>query len=201
MNNSHPGRSERSSDPVDALRDRQEEEAALRRAVIEGNSWAWQTLYDRTFHALYGYVFLRTRRDHHRTDEVVQECWMIAVRRIVSFDPRRGSFQQWLYGIAENVLRNYRRRWQKEAIHQESDRDEVRQEALPSDRLDLAELIGLAYTELPSRYQEVLRARYERQLSPKEIASQWGETHKAIESLLSRARAAFRQAYSRLARD
>ena len=39
-------------------------------------------------------------------DDVVQETWLTAVRRIRAFDPERGPFAAWLRGIAANVLRN-----------------------------------------------------------------------------------------------
>ena len=62
----------------------------------------------------------------------------------------------------------------------------------------MSEQIGLVMTALPSRYQAVIHAKYEEQRTVAEIAAQWGESPKAVESLLSRARAAFREAYRRL---
>jgi RNA polymerase sigma-70 factor (ECF subfamily) len=62
----------------------------------------------------------------------------------------------------------------------------------------MAELIGLVLTALPDRFQSVLRAKYQEHLPVAEIARRWGESAKAVESLLARARAAFRQAYVRL---
>ena len=41
--------------------------------------------------------------DEHRADEVVQETWLVAVRRVRSFDPGQASFLAWLRGIAANV--------------------------------------------------------------------------------------------------
>ena len=39
-------------------------------------------------------------------DDVLQETWMTAVRRVRRFDPGAGPFCAWLCGIAANVLRN-----------------------------------------------------------------------------------------------
>ena len=64
--------------------------------------------------------------------------------------------------------------------------------------LDVAERIALAMAGLPAHYPSVLRAKYESRLSVKEIAARDGVLPKAIESLLARARAAFRDAYRRL---
>ena len=53
-------------------------------------------------------------------------------------------------------------------------------------------------TELPERYQAVLQAKYLDQRPVAEIATAWGQSVKSVESLLSRARAAFREACTRL---
>jgi RNA polymerase sigma factor (sigma-70 family) len=91
------------------------EEHALREAVLAGHEAAWRALYQRSFDSVYTFVYHRVGRHAHRADEVVQETWLVAVRRIVAFDPSRGSFESWLKGIAEYVLRNHRRRWSRDA--------------------------------------------------------------------------------------
>jgi RNA polymerase sigma-70 factor (ECF subfamily) len=48
---------------------------------------------------------------------------------------------------------------------------------------------------LPARYEAVLRAKYLDGRSVADVAAAHGETAKAVESLLTRAREAFRQAY------
>jgi RNA polymerase sigma-70 factor (ECF subfamily) len=55
--------------------------------------------------------------------------------------------------------------------------------------------VARALGELAPNHEAVLRAKYLEQLSVDEIAAAWGQSAKAIESLLSRARAAFRAAY------
>lgn len=172
------------------------EEQALRQAVLAGNEAAWRVLYERTFAPLYAYVFHRCGRRRDRTEEVVQEAWLIAVRRMAAFDPAQGSFESWLKGIAERVLKNHRRRWLREP------RGELCESETPgrasNDDFAAQELLALAMTSLPSRYEAALRAKYQERLSVAEIAVRLGGTPKAIESLLSRARDAFREAYRRL---
>ncbi len=171
------------------------EEIALRAAVLAGNDVAWQVLYDRHIDALYAFAWYRSGRRADRAEEVVQETWLTAVRRIKTFDPARGAFDAWLKGIAANVLKNQRRRWrrdeQAEALHDE----DFPHEPPPPEH---GELIGLALTALPPRYQMVLRAKYEERLSVAEIAARLGATAKATESLLSRAREAFRGVFQNL---
>ncbi|MBI4602148.1 MAG: RNA polymerase sigma factor [Planctomycetes bacterium] len=178
------------------------EERGLRDAVLAGDASAWKTLYERHFGPLYAHVHHRAGRRRERTEDVVAECWMIAVRKIRKFDPGRGSLEGWLRGIADNVLRNRWRAWRREDAVVRIDPGDGSNE--PAARhpetgrgLELAEQVSAALSSLPVRYQEVLRAKYEEELSVVDIAVRSGETTKAVESLLSRAREAFRAAYSK----
>jgi RNA polymerase sigma-70 factor, ECF subfamily len=171
------------------------QEQALREAVLAGSETAWRALYDAHFDSLYAFVWHRTQRNAHRTDEIVQETWLVAVRRIADFDPAQGALDSWLKGIAANVLRNHRRRWQRDRRMQALEGEPP---ATPIGGGESGELLALAMTELPPRYQVVLRAKYEEQLSVMEIGERLGSTSKAIESMLSRARAALRRAYEQL---
>ncbi|HVX12958.1 MAG TPA: sigma-70 family RNA polymerase sigma factor [Pirellulales bacterium] len=175
------------------------QEHALREAVLAGSEAAWQALYQAHFDPLYSFVFYRAGKDRHRTDEVVQEMWLVAVRRIADFDPARGPFESWLKGIAANVLKNQRRRWQRDRRTQSLDGEPP--PSAPGGQTDTGELLALALTALPQHYQAVLRAKYEERLSVNEIGRRLGNTAKAIESLLSRARAALRRAYDDLQKD
>ena len=75
--------------------------------MLAGEEFAWRTLYDEAFAGLYAYALWPCGGRHDRADEVTQEIWLTAVRRLRSFDPTAGSFASWLRGIAVNVLRNY----------------------------------------------------------------------------------------------
>src|SRR5262249_44127001 len=177
--------------------DRVGRERVLRSAVLAGDERAWQTWYDESFDGLHAYVCWRCGGLRDLADEVVQETWLIAVRRIRRFDPARGSFSAWLSGIAANVLRNHLRRRQRQA--------RLRPPAFgmdaPADSVlearEEAEGIARALAELPERYEAVLRAKYLEERCVADIAAAWKETPKAVESLLTRARQAFRDAYGR----
>lgn len=175
-------------------------ERELRNAVLRGDETAWRVLYDQAYRPLYAYIYRRVQRSVERTEEVVQEVWMVAVRRIQDFDPDRARFELWLFGIARNVLKNRWRTWEKEKG--EEDRVEEREPqssegALVSETLEREELVALAMASLPNRYRSVLSAKYREERSVEEIATRWGASQKAIESLLTRAREAFRNAYVR----
>ena len=172
--------------------DRVERERELRRAVLAGEEFAWRTLYDGAFAGLYAYVLWRCAGLRDRTDEVLQETWLTAVRRMRAFDPAAGGFAAWLRGIAGNVLRNHFRREKHRMKPLESE------PLVVEESRDQAERIAEALASLPEHYEAVLRLKYLESHSVADIAAERGESPKAIESLLSRAREAFRQAYLQL---
>ena len=174
--------------------DRVWREQGLRSAVLAGDERAWRTWYDETFAGLYAYVSWRCAGLRDRTDEVVQDTWLIAVRRIRRFNPACGSFRAWLHGIAANVLRNQFRKGRR-PMHSLNGEPVAPD---PSAHREQAERIAEALAGLPERYEAVLRAKYLEQQSVAQIAADWNETPKAIESLLTRARLAFREAYQHL---
>jgi RNA polymerase sigma-70 factor (ECF subfamily) len=184
-----------------ASQERSQRERALRRRVLAGDEAAWAALYEGAFAGLWAYVSWRCAGRPDLAEEVAQETWLVAVRRLRAFDPRRASFPAWLRGIAANVLRN---RFHRQRRHAHQALDEQRLLAPPDPRAEQreqAELVARALAALPGRYEAVLRAKYLEQAGVEGIAADWGETPKAIESLLARARQALRTAYLRLAGD
>jgi RNA polymerase sigma-70 factor (ECF subfamily) len=169
-------------------------ERILRQAVLAGDERAWQSLYDAAFEPLHAYVSWRCGGRADWADDLVQETWMVAVRRLASFDPDKGSFLQWARGIAANLLRNHFR-LRRPATGQELP-DRPAEIDADADRADQAERVGAVLAELPAAYEDVLRAKYLDQRGVDEIAAALGQTPKAVESLLTRARQAFRAAYS-----
>ncbi len=177
-----------------------DDELYLHRRILAGDATAWRAVYDDCFDALWAHTYRRVGGHRQRAEDVVQETWLVAVARVRSFDPQRGGFTAWLRGIADNVLRNRQRRWARRdgATRRELDERSDARARDPAAHHEMRELIGASWARLPPRYQDVLRAKYVDELSVVEIATQRGETAKAIESLLSRARGAFRDAYSLL---
>jgi RNA polymerase sigma-70 factor, ECF subfamily len=171
------------------------EEALLRRAVLRGDEDAWRALYDRNFGWLYHYALFRARGDAHAAEDLVQETWEVAVRRMARFDPGRAPFRAWLKGIADHRARNRARREARVDVVAAPDADGAGHvDPQPESR----ELLAVAMAGLPDRYRQLLLSRYRDNCSVDEIAAAERVTYKAAESLLSRARAAFRRAYNDL---
>ena len=178
--------------------DRVQREELLRGAVLAGNENAWRTWYDETFDDLYRYVRWRCGGQKDWADEIVQDTWLTAVRRVRRFDPRKGSFLAWLRGIAANLLRNdlrKRRRLPKFQQSADGQTGDISKGGSPWEDRYREEEVAAALDALSEREEAVLRAKYLEGLSVAEIASARGETPKAVESLLSRARQAFRKVY------
>jgi RNA polymerase sigma-70 factor, ECF subfamily len=170
-------------------------ERGLRSAVLAGDEQAWRAWYDAAFSDLYAYTRWRCAGLRDLTDEIVQETWLTAVRRLHSFDPQQGSFNVWMRGIAANLLRNHRRLAQRRNGRPRVSQSTTAPADAASEERERAERIARTLAELPDRQEAVLRAKYLEDRSVADIAAEWGETPKAVESLLSRAREAFREAY------
>lgn len=180
------------------LSDRVGRERLLRGAVLAGDEQAWRTWYAEAYGPLYAYVLWRCGGGRDLAEEVVQDTWLTAVGRIRRFDPGRSPFAAWLRGIAANVLRNQLRRRRRRARRVGPLNGRPAGGGQPDAALEQqerAERIARALAALPERYEAVLRAKYLDQHSVADIAAAWGETAKAVESLLTRARQAFRDAY------
>jgi len=172
-------------------------ERALRGAVLAGDEQAWRTWYDESFAGLDAYVRWRCAGLRDLADDVVQETWLTAVRRIRAFDPAAGSFAAWLRGVAAHLLRNHFRREARRGR---------RARPLPPDAgpatpaadagRDRAERVARALAALPEHYEAALRAKYLDGRCVADFAAETGQTPKAVESLLTRARQAFRDAYA-----
>src|SRR5262245_4553485 len=86
--------------------DRVWRERGLQAAVLAGDVVAWQHWYDVSFADLHAYVAWRCAGLSEPTEDIVQETWLTAVRKLASFRPEQGSFAGWLRGIAAKLLQN-----------------------------------------------------------------------------------------------
>ena len=178
--------------------DRVQRESLLRAAVLAGNEDAWRTWYEETYDELYRYVQWRCGGRCDWADEIVQETWLVAVRSVRRFDPKRAAFLAWMRGVAANVLRNdLRKRRRSPKFEQPADGQicETCKDGSPPDHRQREQQVAAALDALAEREEAVLRAKYLEGMSVAEIASARGETPKSVESLLNRARQAFRKVY------
>jgi RNA polymerase sigma-70 factor (ECF subfamily) len=166
--------------------------------VLAGDEAAWRAWYDAAYEPLRAFVFWRLAQQPAAVDEVVQDAWLIAVRRMRDFDPRQGSFLDWLRGIAGNVIKNRSRQRQTAQAAWETlaaGAALAGEAELPLEAAERSARVAAVLSSLPEHYAAVLQAKYFEQRSVSDIAAAWNQTAKAIESLLTRARLAFRDQF------
>lgn len=171
-------------------------ERTLRAAALAGDEPAWGELFHTAHDTVFRYAHWRCGGRTDLAEDVAQEAWLLAAGKLRAFDPDRGPFAVWVCGLAANSARNAVRKRMREAR---------RLTALSVPEPDATdhdpELVALALAELTPEHEQVLRAKYFHHLSVAEIAAATGRSPKAVESLLTRAREAFRTAYLRLGGD
>jgi RNA polymerase sigma-70 factor, ECF subfamily len=170
-------------------------------AVVAGDDAAWRAGYDAAYSPVRAYVHWRCAGLGDLVDDVVQETWLTAVRRIVDYEPERGPFATWVCGIAGNVVRNALRHRRRRTARVEA---LVGDPPGPSGEFDgegQAERTAKALADLPEHYERALRDKYLLGLRMATMADHRGESVKSVESILTRAREAFRHAYEQRGRD
>lgn len=170
-----------------------DDEIRLVRAMARPDRAAWDAMYERHVGDVFGFVYHLVGGDRHAAEDVNQEVWMLAIERFDGFDPRKGRFRDWLLGIARHRALRHRRRATGRAVDCGPDGPA---DGVPPPELlegeERADVVRAALLCLHDGSRRVLLAKYAGGLSVAEIAAQTGRSAKAVESLLSRARAQLR---------
>lgn len=177
----------------------------LARRILDGDEEALRVFYDTYFARVYHFVLIRVGGDHHQAEEIVQDTFVASMRAMHRF-VGTSTLYSWLCGIAKHKVMDFRRKETRRARVEipfsflESEEDAVRMH--PEARASVRgrptasdELVQEALLALPGHYQAVLTQKYLRSRSTREIAQEAGQSAKAIESLLTRARTAFRKSF------
>jgi RNA polymerase sigma-70 factor, ECF subfamily len=171
-----------------------DDELRLLRAMARRDRSAWAVMYERHVGDVFGLVYHLLGADRIAAEDVCQEVWLLAIERFDGFDARRGVFRNWLLGIARHRALHHHRHVMNDADATETVGSP---EALPPlDMLELgerADVVRAALLCLESDHRRVLMDKYAEGLSVAEIADRTGRSIKAVESLLSRARARLRE--------
>ena len=174
-----------------------DDQSSLITVLKQHDRSAWSAAVDRHLHEVYGFVFHLVGGDRAVAEDLNQETWLGALDGIDQCDATRGSFRNWLFGIARRrVALYYRRRALAGNATSFSGQFEESAElgeisVLPKDVLEQVEqraVVRAAVLLLPDDRREVLLWKYVEGLSVETIAIRMGRTAKAVESLLSRTR-------------
>ena len=128
--------------------------------------------------------------DHHLADEVVQDVFIVMMKRGGGFR-RDSSVGTWLYVIATNRCLNIRRRYARSANRYAPPVDDSFADSRPTPHdaaeiRDRTERVARALAALPRRLREVAMLRFEGHSYP-EIAARQGCTRGTVAGYLHRA--------------
>lgn len=180
--------------------------------MLGGNEQAFDEFFDRFFAPVYRFVLSRTGGDDDVAEEVTQATLIAAIRGVSRW---RGeaSLLTWIFTIARRKLSATIAESNREPAHvllaEELPEIRAALESLSSAesdpeavvrRKEVAGLVQSALDLLPAHYGSALEWKYVFGLSVEEIAARLGVGPKAAESILTRARAAFRDAFATLGR-
>lgn len=185
---------------------------ALASRLIAGDERAFDEFFDACFAPMYRYALSRLDGDADAAEEVAQNAMMKAVRKL---DTYRGeaALLSWLLTFCRHEISAWWERARREpsspALREDQPIAQAALDALASDagadpesiaaRRETSRLVQVALDRLPRHYGDVLEWKYIEGAAVSEIAARLGTGVKAAESLLTRARAAFRDAFATLA--
>lgn len=179
--------------------------------LLEGDERAFDRFFEENFARLYRFALVRLSDDPEAAREVAQAALTRAVRKLSSYRGESALFT-WLCAICRNETSDWLRRHVRYRQHVvlTEDLPEVRAAVdsyqAPVDdgpdasyeRTERVRLIQVALDRLPARYGDVLEWKYVEGRSISEISTRLKISREATQSLLARAKRAFREVYSTL---
>jgi RNA polymerase sigma-70 factor (ECF subfamily) len=180
---------------------------ATARRILRGDERAFRELFDSFFPRLYRFALARLGGDHDAASEIAQQTLCRGIERL---DTYRGeaALYTWFCQIGRHALIDHCRAMQREekVLRPIEDQPDIRAileaVAAPLDlqpevqawHADLQRLVQATLDSLPQHYGDILEWKYVDGLPVADIAARLGVGPKAAESLLTRARNAFREA-------
>jgi RNA polymerase sigma-70 factor (ECF subfamily) len=181
----------------------------LVRRLLTGDERAFEGFFDDYFPGLYRFALARTGRDEDAAEEIAQATLCAAIPKLRTY---RGeaALSTWLFTFCRHEISAFYRRTHKErpavelveddplvaaALESMAAASETGAEATVR-RDETARLVHVLLDRLPPRYATALELKYIDGLSVNDIAARLEVSAKAAESLLTRARDAFREGFA-----
>ena len=181
-------------------------ERELVRRMLGRDEGAFDEFFADYFPRLFRFAVLRLR-DQDAAEDLVQNSLIAAVRNLGSWRGEATLFT-WLCTICRREIAAWEKRTSRRVIVSFSEDDPGLRAALESigaaaeapdaglARADTGRIVQLVLDHLPPRYSRALEWKYLEDLSVDDVAVRLQCTPKAAESLLTRARDAFRDAFA-----
>jgi RNA polymerase sigma-70 factor (ECF subfamily) len=189
-----------------------EPDLELVRRLLAGDEAAFADFFDRSFPPLFRFALRRTGGDPDAAEEIAQAALARAVSRLRTY---RGeaTLLTWLTTFCRHEIAAWyeQRSRRPPEVELLEDRPDVRAvlESLGAElhpdaavaRREVADRVRTILDALPGRYADALEWKSLDGLSVADIARRLGLSTKAAESLLTRAREAFREAFATLGEE
>jgi RNA polymerase sigma-70 factor, ECF subfamily len=184
----------------------QDEQQMVRR-MLEGDERAFKAFFDEYFARLYRFALPRLGGNADAAEDVVQVTLCKAMRKLDSYRGDAALFT-WICQICRHQIADHLREHQRHAgrivLIEDSPQVQAALDAIaapegerPEQRLEqgqLGVLVRAVLDRLPARYGDALEWKYVDGESVEEIGARLGIGTTAAQSLLARARTAFREA-------
>ncbi len=191
-----------------------EDDLKLVGKLLSRQHTAFREFFDDYFPRLFRFALRRVNGDQEAARDIVQAALVRGVRKLETYRAEASLFT-WLCQITRREISDHLTRTTREKpylqrlVELEDDPEHrATLESIPADaeaepeaarhREDLAALVHATLDYLPSRYAKVLELKYLEDLSVEAIATRLGVTAITVQSLLARARQAFREVGSTL---
>jgi RNA polymerase sigma-70 factor (ECF subfamily) len=180
-------------------------DGALARRLRARDEQAFNEFFEDYYPRLFRFALMRLL-DEDAADEAAQATMVQAVRSLRTWRGEAALFT-WLCAICRNEIAAVARRTARRPTTSLASDDPYVRATLESlatyaagpdsalERADVGRVVQVALDHLPPRYSRALAWKYLDDVSVREIAARLELTPKAAESLLTRARDAFREAF------
>lgn len=183
------------------------ESTELIQRMLAGDERAFTTFFDDYFPRVYRFALPRLNNDADAAAEVVQATLVKAMRKLKDFRSEASLFT-WVCQICRHEVVDHLRREGRHAnkvvlIDDSADvraaveaiaGPEIEEPAQQYSQAEVRQLVRTVLDRLPPRYGDALEMKYVEGLSVDEIGAELGIGTTAAQSLLARARVAFRDA-------
>lgn len=180
--------------------------------LLRGDEAAFSTFVDEYYPRLYRFAYRRLRGDADAAQDVVQGTFERVIPALGSYRGEAALFT-WLCTFCRHEIAAFLKKRHplvayETELNEEAPEVRAALESLAAaadgpenelQRKELARIVRVALDHLPPHYDHALEWKYLQGISVNEIAERLGLTPKAAESLLTRARQAFRDAFGELA--
>lgn len=169
------------------------EDTGIIRAVLEGDTESFRLLVQR-----YQKPIIRMTanliNDRHICEDVAQEVFLAAYKKLPSFDPARGSFSTWLFTIAKNKSINAMKKRRIPSVSNPPENPDFHEPADSLNRDELFVKLDRALNSLnPGHKRALVMAEFEN-LPYEQIAQIEGVRIGTIKSRINRAKNRLRSA-------